>query len=201
EAHGSVLDKLCGHRDALLSLIPVCPVHGECIPHALEWIALAKEKVGDLEPELREKEINKTYANTVVSALASDERGVPPKKELEPIVAGDTIVLRGKVRFGQDHQFTAEDFGEGKEFAVCTSTGERVKLKTHGYGIIGQGGGSYGNGAIYISAEELVKQGYVFAEEGIPPVTPLGHKGRGKSRKNAIAAIKKRNHEEKQEGK
>jgi methyl coenzyme M reductase subunit D len=33
-----VTDLLLNERQKLLDAIPECPVHGKCIPHALEWI-------------------------------------------------------------------------------------------------------------------------------------------------------------------
>lgn len=35
-------DKLLADRNRLLEAIPECPVHGACVPHALEWIEKAK---------------------------------------------------------------------------------------------------------------------------------------------------------------
>lgn len=39
-----VTEKLLEERQKLLDAIPECPVHGKCIPHALEWIAKQKGK-------------------------------------------------------------------------------------------------------------------------------------------------------------
>lgn len=42
-----VSDALLNDRDRVLNAIPECPVHGSgCVPHALEWIAKAKEAMG-----------------------------------------------------------------------------------------------------------------------------------------------------------
>lgn len=50
EVELEVSDKLLEDREALLEAIPQCPVHGKCIPHAIEWIeqvkTLAKIVVG-----------------------------------------------------------------------------------------------------------------------------------------------------------
>lgn len=37
-----VTDRLLQERDRLLRAIPECPVHGACVPHALEWVKRAK---------------------------------------------------------------------------------------------------------------------------------------------------------------
>jgi len=42
-----VTDRLLEEREKVLNAIPECPVHGSgCVPHALEWIELAKSKLG-----------------------------------------------------------------------------------------------------------------------------------------------------------
>ena len=38
------LEKLLEERDRLLAEIPECENHGACIPHAIDWIRLKKEK-------------------------------------------------------------------------------------------------------------------------------------------------------------
>lgn len=37
-----VSDDLLKGRDQLLESIPECPIHGKCVPHALEWISQVK---------------------------------------------------------------------------------------------------------------------------------------------------------------
>ena len=39
-----VTDKLLEARQEVLDAIPECPIHGSCIPHALEWIESMKSK-------------------------------------------------------------------------------------------------------------------------------------------------------------
>ncbi|QGW28457.1 hypothetical protein [Phnomibacter ginsenosidimutans] len=39
-----VTEKLLEERQKLLDAIPECPVHGKCVPHALEWIEKHKGK-------------------------------------------------------------------------------------------------------------------------------------------------------------
>ena len=42
-----VTDMILAEREKVLNAIPECPVHGSgCVPHALEWIDLAKSKLG-----------------------------------------------------------------------------------------------------------------------------------------------------------
>lgn len=38
----AVTDALLAERQRVLDAIPECPVHGACVPHALEWIEEAK---------------------------------------------------------------------------------------------------------------------------------------------------------------
>lgn len=33
-----VTDQLLAERDRLLEAIPPCPIHGKCVPHAIEWV-------------------------------------------------------------------------------------------------------------------------------------------------------------------
>ena len=35
-------------RQRLLDAIPECPVHGKCVPYALEWISAAKNKLNEV---------------------------------------------------------------------------------------------------------------------------------------------------------
>ncbi len=42
-----LVETLLSNRDELLKAIPECPEHGECIPHALEWIAQQQTGGGD----------------------------------------------------------------------------------------------------------------------------------------------------------
>lgn len=42
-----VTKKLLAQRQRVLDEIPACPRHGECVPHALEWIELAKSAMRD----------------------------------------------------------------------------------------------------------------------------------------------------------
>jgi hypothetical protein len=42
EAELEVSDRLLKDRTLLLEAIPQCPVHGECVPYALEWIEQVK---------------------------------------------------------------------------------------------------------------------------------------------------------------
>ena len=42
EAELKVSDKLLEDRDTLLETIPQCPVHGKCVPYAIEWIEQVK---------------------------------------------------------------------------------------------------------------------------------------------------------------
>jgi len=37
-----VSNKLLEDRDLFLTVIPQCPVHGKCMPHAIEWIRRVK---------------------------------------------------------------------------------------------------------------------------------------------------------------
>ena len=39
-----VTDKLLNERQKVLDAIPECPIHGSCIPHAIEWIEGMKAK-------------------------------------------------------------------------------------------------------------------------------------------------------------
>jgi len=51
-------------HEELLQLIPECPVHGECIPHAKEWV------LAQLAGEPREiKVYTEDVSDTAVSAL------------------------------------------------------------------------------------------------------------------------------------
>lgn len=34
----SVADKIIAERDRLIGVIPNCPVHGQCVPYAIEWV-------------------------------------------------------------------------------------------------------------------------------------------------------------------
>lgn len=37
----NIADKIIAERDRLISAIPACPVHGQCVPHAIEWVEKA----------------------------------------------------------------------------------------------------------------------------------------------------------------
>ena len=42
-----VTDRILAERERVLSAIPECHVHGSgCVPHAIEWIELAKSMLG-----------------------------------------------------------------------------------------------------------------------------------------------------------
>ncbi len=41
-----VTEKLLSERQRVLDAIPECPLHGSCVPHALEWIAEKKKGLG-----------------------------------------------------------------------------------------------------------------------------------------------------------
>lgn len=38
-----VTDQILANRQQVLDAIPECPVHGKCVPHALEWIQEMKK--------------------------------------------------------------------------------------------------------------------------------------------------------------
>lgn len=66
--HG-VTEKLLEERQRVLDAIPECPVHGKCVPHALEWIEKAKASLSAPQDEgwvKKEKVINllNDYADT-----------------------------------------------------------------------------------------------------------------------------------------
>ena len=42
EAELKVTEQLLEARQEVLKAIPECPAHGECVPHALEWIEQSK---------------------------------------------------------------------------------------------------------------------------------------------------------------
>jgi hypothetical protein len=47
EREVAVDDKLLAERERVLAEIPECPVHGSgCVPHAVEWIIMAKARLG-----------------------------------------------------------------------------------------------------------------------------------------------------------
>lgn len=49
-----VTDKLLEQRQRVLDAIPECPVHGPCVPHALEWIEQAKAMMeANARPDVR----------------------------------------------------------------------------------------------------------------------------------------------------
>ena len=39
-------DELLADRQRVLDAIPPCPVHGQCVPHALQWIERMKKLDG-----------------------------------------------------------------------------------------------------------------------------------------------------------
>lgn len=49
QAELKLTDKLYNALREVIKAIPECPEHGECIPHALEWIE--KAKIAMLEQE------------------------------------------------------------------------------------------------------------------------------------------------------
>lgn len=44
-----VTDELLKDEQRVLDAIPPCPVHGRCIPHALDWIKRAKAAIETLD--------------------------------------------------------------------------------------------------------------------------------------------------------
>ena len=46
-----VTDSILNERKRLLDAIPECPLHGGCVPHALEWIEKAKAVMSEQQPE------------------------------------------------------------------------------------------------------------------------------------------------------
>lgn len=40
----AILENLLKERDKLLRAIPECPEHGQCVPHAIEWVEKMKAK-------------------------------------------------------------------------------------------------------------------------------------------------------------
>ena len=43
-----VTDKILVERERVLKAVPECPDHGECVPHALDWIEKAKSALNTL---------------------------------------------------------------------------------------------------------------------------------------------------------
>lgn len=44
-------DKIIIERNRLLDAIPACPVHGQCVPHAIEWVEKAMLMMRELKAE------------------------------------------------------------------------------------------------------------------------------------------------------
>jgi predicted nuclease with TOPRIM domain len=64
-----VTDKLLAERQRVLDAIPPCPQHGECVPHAIEWIADVQSERAELRTvtaSVRDKLFN--YIATVATA-------------------------------------------------------------------------------------------------------------------------------------
>lgn len=46
-----VADKIIAERNRLLDAIPACPVHGQCVPHAIEWVEKSMLVMRELKAE------------------------------------------------------------------------------------------------------------------------------------------------------
>lgn len=44
-------DKIIAERNKLLDAIPSCPVHGQCVPYAIEWVEKAMVMIKELSAE------------------------------------------------------------------------------------------------------------------------------------------------------
>lgn len=53
-----VTEKLLNERQRLLDAVPECPMHGSCVPHALEWLGKAKSALESVEIYLRNQELS-----------------------------------------------------------------------------------------------------------------------------------------------
>jgi DNA repair ATPase RecN len=75
--HVEVDEKLLSELERLLKVIPECPVHGRCIPHAIEWVKQHKQLQSPLKCE--NEELKKKLAE--IGEIASKLLELPIFKE------------------------------------------------------------------------------------------------------------------------
>lgn len=64
----------------LMDALPECPVHGQCVPHAVKWITNARQQVGDAV----ESECNlTTLAREMLPDVCPRELAVATKKAMK----------------------------------------------------------------------------------------------------------------------
>lgn len=85
----SIADKIIAERDRLISAIPACPVHGQCVPHAIEWV----EKVVLMMRMLKDENTRlSTKIETIRCLLGSS---VPSDEQLD--IAIDAAIRNGEM--------------------------------------------------------------------------------------------------------
>lgn len=73
---------------------------------------------------------------------------------------GSEVIIKGVVKYFQDHAMWQNDFADGKVFKIHAKAGEKTFwCEADGYGILGQGGNKYGNGKIAINEKYLHQVG------------------------------------------
>jgi hypothetical protein len=68
----STADKVIAERDRLIRAIPACPVHGQCVPHAIEWVEKVLLLMRTLKAEVDSltREADRQY--TTIESYRSD---------------------------------------------------------------------------------------------------------------------------------
>lgn len=71
-----VTDKIIAERNRLLAAIPACPVHGQCVPNAIEWVEKAMLMMRALKDEnevarMRIKELDLLFGRYILAMRAA----------------------------------------------------------------------------------------------------------------------------------
>ena len=96
----------------------------------------------------------KTRASAII---LMHEHGLMPDPVHDPVFhAGVKVSVKGEIRYTQDFGSHKGAF-PGVVFTVQESSGERLKLVGYGYGLLNNGDGAYGSGAIHVGQEDWNK--------------------------------------------
>lgn len=107
-----VLEQILDERNRLLAAIPECEVHGQCVPHALEWIEESKSIRADYKKSVEQTKWEKSKDGVERDPWASNPKARPMPHPGSPKTVGFVTVEPRK------GMWVATPAGKGKIEAV-----------------------------------------------------------------------------------
>jgi hypothetical protein len=109
----AVDDRLLAERKRVMDAIPECPAHGECVPHAVEWVNAAKALVTaartvwgraniEVSPLLHTRVYTSTLADLRALASAIDALDAPTPDDFNPAADMEAAYEADMVRRERD---------------------------------------------------------------------------------------------------